>query len=125
MPVLFLIGSLLALWAFIVWERRRPVQPMSRQAMSRGWSPSVAPKWSLYVGLALVFTVLGSLQWLNPSHPPFTGRGSWLNALAYTHLGPQGLAIVWWAATLLLIALAFASWRTSSRGGHGGGAVER
>lgn len=54
MPVLISIGLLLALWLFIVWDRRRLSKekfvPPSPDAMSHGWTPRVALVW--FVGSA-------------------------------------------------------------------------
>lgn len=114
MPILLLIGSLLALWGFVIWERRRPVASLPREARARGWALSAAARWSAYAGLVLLYGVLGLLHWFRPSHPPFTGKGAWAYALAYAQLGPKGVALLWWAGGVLLLALGLASWRVAS-----------
>lgn len=106
MPVLILIGSLLALWAFIVWDRRRPVKPASQ-----GSGLLAVEEWQTYAFLALGSGTLGLSCWLKPPHPPFTGKLSWVDALAYAHLGPHGVALLWSAMGALFAALAVTSWR--------------
>jgi hypothetical protein len=114
MPVLLIIGVLLLLWAFIVWERRRPVQPLPRASMARGWSARALLKWPSFAGLALCCGVLGTVEWLQPSQPPFTGKLSLFFRAAYEQLGPVGVAYVWWAVAALLALAAFASWRAKA-----------
>lgn len=109
MPVLIFIGALLALWAFIVWDRRRSVAQASP-----GQTRFAVAEWQVYAGLALVFGTLGISYWLTPTHPPFTGKLSWVVAWAYARLGPHGVALLWLAVGALCAALAIASWRRPS-----------
>lgn len=111
MPVLIFIGALLALWAFIVWDRRRPVAPLSRERLARGLAPAAPKVWPMFAGLSAVGGLLGLVAWLEPGQPPFTGRLAWLKTLAYAQLGPAGPALLWWAAALLMAVLAFWGWR--------------
>jgi hypothetical protein len=115
MPVLLIISVLLLLWAFIVWERRRPVQPLARASLSRGWSARALLKWPSFAGLALCCGVLGVVEWLQPSQPPFTGKLSLFFRVAYEQLGPVGVAYVWWSFAALLALAALASWRAMER----------
>jgi hypothetical protein len=57
------------------------------------------------VGLLTYF--LAWLQYSSPSHPPFTGRWSWVYSFIYQHLGPGGM-VLWWVAvgTFLLSSAA-------------------
>lgn len=126
MPILIFIGLMLALWAFIVWERRRPVAPLSREAMSLGWALSAYARWPVYAGLSFVGALLGLVKWFNPSHPPFAGRLSSLRAVAYAYFGPHGIAYLWWAIAALLVLLSLISWHaSSSRSRRGSGSTER
>ena len=110
MPVLITIGLLLLLWAFVVWDRRRSVEPLSRKAMSRGWSPRPLLKWPVFAGLALCCAVLGTVKWFQSSHPPFTGKLSLFFRAAYEQFGPSGIAYLWWAVAMGLGLAAVLSW---------------
>ena len=111
MPVLLTLAFLLLLWAFIAWDRRRPVAPISRQALAKGWSPRSVRKWPLVAGLSLCCFVLGVNEWLVPSSPPFTGKLSFLFQIAYLHLGPFGPAYMWWGIAAVLAGYALVLWR--------------
>jgi hypothetical protein len=124
MPVLLMLGLLLVLWAFIIWERRRPVAPLSREVMVHGWSPRALVKWPFSAGLAVCSAALGAAQWFSPSHPPFTGKLSLLSAFAYEQFGPAGIAYFWWAVAAVLACLAVVSWLATVRG-RGGNHAER
>jgi hypothetical protein len=115
MPILLFIGLMLALLAFIVWERRRPVAPPSRQEMARGLSPLVVVKWRLFAGFSLAFALMATVEWLSPSQPPFSGRWSFLKVAAYTQLGIHGIALVWAGGSVVLLVLAFSAWHSSQR----------
>lgn len=114
MLVLWSLGLLLVLWAFIVWERRRPMAPISRDAQARGWSPRALVRWPSFAGIAAVAGVLGAAQWSSPSHPPFDGRLSWVFQWTYAQFGPAGPAYFWWAVAAVFASLSVGAWRAAT-----------
>jgi hypothetical protein len=125
MPVILLIVFLLALWAFIVWDRRRSISPLSRTAMARGWSASPLVKWPAHAGLSAVSAAMAAAAWVNPSHPPFTGRLSSVVAFAYAQFGPRGEAYLWGVVAIALAVLALAQWRVAVSTRRGSGISDR
>jgi hypothetical protein len=113
MPLVILLLVLFALLAFIVWERRRPSVPLSRERTAVGWSPRVLLRWPALAGIFVCTVALGVTEWISPTQPPFTGRLSSLMSLAYEHFGPRGLAFVWFGFAAPLGLAAFASWLAS------------
>ena len=105
----------LALAGFIVWDSRRlrnaKVVPLSREQMAKGYTPGSGATWKLLLVAAVGSTALGFMQWFEPSHPPFTGKLSWLYTVAYGALGPNGIAQFWWAIAVLLVLAAFSARR--------------
>jgi hypothetical protein len=61
----------------------------------------------LLIGLSCVFYTMAVAEWLNPSLPPFTGRGSWLYGMLYYGIGSKGASVFWalLGTALFLIAL--------------------
>jgi len=114
-PVLIAIASLLLLWAFVVWERHRPVEPVARDAMARGWSPRTLLRWPVWAALAVCCAGLGAVAWLQPSTGPLTGRLSFVMQAAHALWGAQGPACVWWAAACAFAAGAAVAYRKRSR----------
>lgn len=116
-----LIGAILlaALAAFIIWDSRRlrrsKFNPISREAMEQGFTPSGGIAWKFVVGLAVVSATLGTSEWLTPKHPPFTGRLSFLVTYAYSVAGEQGPALVWFGICIVLLIGALALWSGNSR----------
>lgn len=104
--LLLFIGSLLALWAFIIWDRRRINPPLSRNEMARGWSASPLAKWPVHAGLSAMSAVMAAATWVNPSHPPFTGRLSSVFTFAYSYFGPLGVAYFWGLVAMALAVFA-------------------
>jgi hypothetical protein len=117
------IASLLALWAFIIWDRRRITPPLSRKAMARGWAVSPLAKWPVHAGLSAMSAVMAAAAWVNPSLPPFTGRLSSVFTFAYSYLGPQGVAYFWGMVAMTLAVFAVVPWRpdVAARNGNGNG----
>ena len=114
MPVVILLLVLFALLAFIVWERRRTVVPLSRERMAIGWTPRVLLRWPALASIFVCTVALGVAEWVSPTQPPFTGRLSSLMSLAYEHFGPRGIAFVWFGFAAPLGVAAVASWLASS-----------
>ena len=117
--------ALFALLAFIVWDRRREVSPVSRERMAVGWAPRALLRWPGLASISVCTVALGVAEWLSPTQPPFAGRLSSLMSLAYEHLGPRGVAFVWWGFAALLGLAAVASWLASSEVRLGNARAER
>jgi len=117
MPVLLLIGALLALLFFIIWERRQPPKPFTREQMKKGWSPSVEMRWRVWLGLSLVAAVLALGYWLTPPTPPFTGRGSSIYRLLYEVWGGHGIAAAWSIGAVAFFAVAIADLHSGRKAG--------
>ena len=109
------IVALLAFWAYIRWDTRRlndaPVTPVSRPQMERGFKPSGILKWQVYLGLGCIAGLLAFLEWQAPSRPPFTGRWSIVNSLAFEVLGSNGMLVVYIAIVVALLLAAVVSFR--------------
>jgi len=111
-----LIGSILlaALAVFIIWDSRRlrssRPDPIARETMARGFTPSGGIAWKFTVGLALVSASLGASDLLAPKHPPFTGKWSFFFTYAYSVAGEKGPALVWFGLCIVLLVGALALW---------------
>ena len=120
MAVAIFIVLLLSLLVFIIWDRRRPIAPLSREAMKNGWPKSRTSKWPVFAGFSATSATLGIADWFNPSHPPFTGRWSLVRAALYDNIGSTGFAYFLAALTVGLAIAAVVQWRSevSSRKGN-------
>jgi len=115
MPVLITVAALLLLWAFIVWDRRKPVQKMSRHELDVGWSAKPLLKWPLHLALSLISLMFGVTEWFDPSLPPFTGKLSAIVSMAHTTFGEHGPAYVYFCCSVVLLVLAFVLWQRKAR----------
>ena len=70
--------------------------------------------WPSFLGLALVGFFSAFNEFLNPSIPPFTGKGSTMKTLAYEALGAQGIALLWLFMGAAFVVAACVSYRSSS-----------
>jgi hypothetical protein len=126
MPVVLLLGSLLAMLVFLIWERRRsaksPVTPLTRAALENGWRPKQTPKWRASVGFGLLFVVLALIEWRHPKSPPFTGRWSQVTSFFHTQFGTYGVAYLWAAFAVLLFLAAALQYRAGAHVSHTPGA---
>ena len=120
MPVLFILGTLVALLAFIAWDRRRgtggAVKPLPRSALAKGWSSSQAGKWQVPGALSLVTASMSILEWFEPSAPPFAGRWSFIYSFMHSTFGAYGRAYWWAACSILLLLVAVRRWYTVRKG---------
>jgi hypothetical protein len=111
------IGAVLflgvAVW--IVWDSRRlrasKPAPLSRDKMQKGFTPSGLVPWQALILIALLFVSVGVGETLKPSHPPFTGRHSFLFAWVYEFAGERGLAAFCFAIAIVFAIAAYAAWR--------------
>lgn len=115
MPVLITVAALLLLWGFIAWDRRNSAQKISHHKIENGWAAKPLLKWPLHFALSLVFLMLGVIEWLDPSLPPFSGKLSVIVSMAHTSFGAHGPAYVYFCVSALLLFLAFVLWQSKER----------
>ena len=125
MAVAIFFALMLGLLVFIIWDRRRPVAPLSREAMKEGWPRSPVSSWPVFAGFSVLSAALGFSDWLSPSHPPFTGRWSSAHAALYDSFGPKGAAYFFAALAIGLAVVAVALWRWAASSRRGDRAVKR
>ena len=114
-----LIGAALlaVLAAYIVWESVSNRRAGSRAESRAGFVPGqVASDLALLVSAA-VFAVWGVALVLDPSQPPFTGRGAFILAALYAVLGTLGLPLAHSVLAVALVGIWFA--RRKRRGAIG------
>ena len=115
MPVIVFMALMLALLLFILWDRRQPAKPISKEQMAKGFVPGNSAKWAGFLGLALVGFFLAFKEFLIPSVPPFTGKGSTVKILAYEALGEHGPAFLWLLMGAVFVVVAYVSYRSKSQ----------
>jgi Flp pilus assembly protein TadB len=120
MPVLLVLGALLAMLAFIVWERRRSASsraaPLTRASLEKGWSPKQIPMWSVSAGFSFLFGVRAFVEWRQPKSPPFAGRWSEVISFFHAQFGVHGVAYLWAALAVVLLLLAALQYRSGAEG---------
>lgn len=79
--------------------------------MSEGFVPGSGAKWAGFFAVALVCFFFGFTEFMNPSLPPFTGRGSTMKALAHGLLGQHGIAICLFGLGVVFVVAAYTSYR--------------
>ena len=102
--------ALAGLATFIVWECFSS-RKLSRQELGKGFRPGWAAKQTALLILAAFFVYFGIEEWIQPSHPPFEGRGAMFVSLLYAALGPRGLPLLCWALGAGTTAMLVAHWR--------------
>jgi len=106
-----LIGaSLLAVLAvYIVWDSLST----GRRGYRAGDVPGQAAADLALLVAAAVFAVMGAVVAVQPSHPPFIGRGAFLWSALYGVLGIVGMPLAFWVLALALVGVWFARRRQS------------
>ena len=66
--------------------------------------PSAA---TVYLGMGLIFGIAAVGEWLSPSRPPFSGKGSLIQVTLYELLGPSGLLIFFCSLTFVSVVAGF------------------
>ena len=76
------------------------------------WKTAITPKEkaTAWLGLGCCFVVLGVLEWIDPSKPPFTGRWSWLTSAAYNAFGVHGQAVLYGAVGAFFVVAGCVQW---------------
>jgi len=95
MPVVIFIALMLALLAFILWDRKQMTRIPTRKEMENGFTPGASTAGACVglIAFAAVSALFGWDSWVNPPTPPFSGRGSLLKIWAYGALGPRSFPI--------------------------------
>lgn len=113
MAILISIGALLALLAFIAWDRRR-IANSQPTVLSVGKSRFGSNfRANGFAAVALVAAVMALSEYLQPRVPPFTGRWSFVYEFAYA-TGPFGLVLYWTLLAAAFAVAALAAWRAGS-----------
>lgn len=113
-----LIGFLLlvALAVFIMWDSRRmhsrPAEPIARDKMLQGFSPTGLIQWQLWLGFGGISLLSAYGEWAAPSKPPFTGRWGWMKEAAYQSLGSTGILYLYLAFACMAFAYSFSLWNS-------------
>lgn len=102
-----LIGAALfaVLAAYILWESFSNRMTCSGAESQAGFVPGKAASDTALLVSAAVFAVWGVALALDPSQPPFTGRGAFILAALYAALGTLGLPLVHWVLAVALAAM--------------------
>ena len=74
-------------------------KPFSNKEMAAGW-------W----GFGACFFVLGLQEWFDPSQVPFSGRWSWVKAMAFNAIGHRGPAILYMSLGAIMVAAGLLKW---------------
>lgn len=63
--------------------------------------------------LALAVASMGKAycEWVEPSHPPFKGRLSWVWEIAFTLAGEVGIVLIWLGFGFSFVLMASFAWR--------------
>ncbi len=108
---LILLALVLVFVLFVIWDRRRPAKVVSREQMRRGFIPGFGTTWEVKLVLGLVALLMAYQEVVSPSAPPFTGRGSVVQSLAYSVFGSNGMAYIFSLFGALCLWAAYFSFR--------------
>jgi hypothetical protein len=110
---------LLGLLVFIILDGRRlrsaKADPISRDAMTRGFVPRGCVQWRVCFGMSAMSGALALMEWQSPSAPPFTGRSRWLYEFAYNEIGERGAFCVLALFCGALACLGLTLWQHSKQ----------
>lgn len=87
--------------------RRKPVKVTPKMPKGPYTVSEVKQARHLLIGLSCAFYAMAVAEWLEPSLPPFTGKGSWLYGMLYYGIGPKAVSVFWalFGMGLFLVAL--------------------
>lgn len=101
----FVVVSLSALAAFILWEgwqrSRTSKTPLPRSAMEQGFHPGASSRELALFVAAVAGFVFGSVLIVDPPYPPFHGRGAVLEKVLFQLFGIWGTPVVCWVMALI------------------------
>jgi hypothetical protein len=101
----FIFLCLGGLALFILWEgwqgRRAAKTPLPRSEMEQGINPGASSQeLALFVSAVAGF-VFGFTLIVEPSHPPFSGRGAVVDSVLFQVFGIWGKPLVCWVLALI------------------------
>ena len=113
MPELvFFLVSMLALFAFVVWDRKRlngsKSSPLPRATMEKGFTPSGLIQWQVSLATGAMCGFMAYAEWQTPSIPPFTGRMGWIREFLHVAFGPGAALYVCLVLTGVFLMAALA-----------------
>lgn len=114
MAILICIGALLALLAFIAWDRRRIANSQPSDLGERKSRFRSSLRANGFAAVSLMAAVMSLSEYLQPRIPPFTGRWSFVYDFAYA-TGPYGIVLYWALLAAALAVAAVAAWRAGPR----------
>jgi hypothetical protein len=114
MEMIVFFVLMVALLVFIIWDGRQPVKAVSREQLSKGFIPGSHAKWIGFLGLAFACFCLAVNEYITPSAPPFTGKGSTLMALVYNTFGMYGTLFLWIGIGVVSVSASYKSYRSDS-----------
>lgn len=112
MPILIFIGLMLALLAFIAWDRHRLTVSKFTPGKKTPYSD---PKFLGILGVSLMMAIMAAAQWFQPSLPPFSGKFSYIYSVMHSLMGTHGPAWLFSGLALLFAIQAFAVVQARSR----------
>jgi hypothetical protein len=110
MAELLPIALLGGLAIFIVWESLNSPK-VSRAEIEKGFRPGWRAQQVGLLAIAAVVVFFGVHQWIQPSHPPFSGYSAIFFSIVYAVLGPRGAPLIAWLLAGVLIITVAAQWR--------------
>jgi hypothetical protein len=110
MAELVTIILLAALAAFVIWDSSR-TRRVSREEIEKGFRPGWKAAQVGLLAFAGVLVWFGADQWIQPSHPPFEGRGAFFFSAIYALLGQRGAPLISWMLAAILTFGVIAQWR--------------
>ncbi|MCZ4305672.1 hypothetical protein O4G98_13085 [Zoogloeaceae bacterium G21618-S1] len=126
----FALGPVLILGGMYLWDRQRSktvtvepwpehtpdsalaparkhhdIEPLSREQMEKGWTPTRTRSSTVLVGLALCFFGMGVNDWFFPKGPPSRTLLRLIFDAAHPYFGAQSMAVACWICAGALVAI--------------------
>jgi hypothetical protein len=110
MSILVGLLALLALLAFVVWDRKRIERSPPTTSSASGCDPNASAKWQALAAISAMSSLAAITHALSPHQPPFSGRLSSLYSFIFSAFGQYGLAGFWVLVATCFAAYAFLHW---------------
>lgn len=108
---IIVIAVFLSLLIFIIWDsvinRQGTAKPVSRQQMERGYMPGQMHAPIAGFGGSILSGAFAFKEFYEPSYPPNSGRGAFLQRVVFDLFGDYGMALFFLSLALFL---AWSSW---------------
>ena len=106
---------LIALLIFILWDRKQPSRPISREKLTSGYRPGESAKKTAISVMGFIAIFASIKEAIDPTLPPFTGHSAAIHQVVYNISGPYGASIVFGCTGLaLFVTLIFSVRKTRS-----------